>query len=501
MNAMHTYNCRAHIVHAYTRVSSLEQAEGGYSLGQQEHLLTLHAKLQYPDREFRLWTDAGVSGSIPLANRRAGGGLVAALRAGDILIVSRLDRIFRNMLDALNQVERFTRHEIAFIALDLGEAPIGQIGSAEQLRFHLLSAAAEFERSRLRERLADSLETRRRAGKPLSSNAPFGFRREGKGREARLVVEPREQVIVNLIYNLYEAGHYYEAIAREVARRGHCNRFGKVMPGSVIRNLLIKGGRVSGSLTKEQWGAHLKAAFTPARKTALASDPRIVAALERGRITYRAQRDARDAALLPIIRKLRAAGITTYSGVAVKLNEAGIPSPTRGKKWAQPTLRATMIRFGLFTPYRWANASTIVPVICRIIASGNDTYNGIAAALNAAGVPPARGVRWHGRTVSKVMLRFDMTLNRSSSGYTDPRRIAALQRARVTQKAQREARDAAILPVIRKLLAIGITTYCGVTAKLNAAGVPAAKGGRWYDSTVRKIMLRSRITFNTEIKY
>jgi DNA invertase Pin-like site-specific DNA recombinase len=413
MNAMHIYTGRGHTVHAYTRVSSFEQAEGGNSLGQQEHLLTLHAKLRYPDRQFRLWTDAGVSGSIPLANRRAGGGLVAALRAGDILIVSRLDRIFRNMLDALNQVERFTKHEIAFIALDLGEGPIGRIDSAEQLRLHLLSAAAEFERGRLRERLTDCLETRRRAGKPLSSNAPFGFRREGKGREARLVVEPREQAIINLIRDLYEARHYYEAIAREVARRGHRNRLGRVMPGSIIRNILIKEGLVSDALTKEQWRAHLKAAFTPTRKRAYASDPRIIAALQRGLIKYRAQRDARDAALLPIIRKLRAAGVTTYSGVAAKLNEAGIPSPTRGKKWSSATLRATMIRLGLLTPYRFANSPTIVPVIRRVIASGNDTYSGIATALNAAGVPTPRGARWHCATVLKAMRRFGMTLKRS----------------------------------------------------------------------------------------
>jgi putative DNA-invertase from lambdoid prophage Rac len=490
---MHIYSGRGHIVHAYTRVSSIEQADGGYSLGQQEHLLTLHAKLRYPDREFRLWTDAGVSGSIPLANRRAGGGLVAALRAGDILIVSRLDRIFRNMLDALNQVERFTKHEIAFIALDLGEGPIGQIDSAEQLRFHLLSAAAEFERSRVRERLTDSLEARRCAGKPLGSNAPFGFRREGKGREARLLVEPREQAIINLICNLYEAGHYYEAIAREVARRGHRNRLGKVMPGSVIRNLLIKEGLVSGPLTKEQWGAHIKAAFTPARKRAQASDPRIVAALQRGRTTYRAQRDA---ALLPIIRKLRAAGITSYTGVAAKLNEARIPSPTRGKKWSRDTLRATMIRLGLPSPYRYANAPTIVPVIRGIIASGNDTYRSIATALNAAGVPTPRGAGWHGTTVRNVMRRFGMTLDRSKSIYSDPRPIAALQRALDAKKAQREARDAAILPLIRKLLGIGVSTYCGVAARLNAAGVPAAKGGRWYASTVHKVILRDNISLN-----
>jgi DNA invertase Pin-like site-specific DNA recombinase len=366
-------NYRDYMVHAYTRVSSLEQAEGGYSLGYQEHLLTLHAKLRYSALEFRLWTDPGVSGSIPLAERKAGRHLVAALRAGDILIVSRLDRIFRNMLDALNQVERFAKRDIAFIALDIGEGPIGNIHSAEQLRFHLLSAAAQFERSRLRERLADSLEARRRAGKPLSGNAPFGFRREGKGREARLVEEPREQAILELIRNLYQAGHSYATIAREVARRGHRNRRGKVMSGWQIQERLIKERLVTGPLTKEQRGAHIKAVFTAERARGFANDPRLIAARQRGHFTLRGQRAARDAAILPVIRKLRAAGITTYRGVAAKLNEVSVPSPTRGKRWSQATVRAIMIGVGFVTPYRYANAVTITPVIRDIIASGAAT--------------------------------------------------------------------------------------------------------------------------------
>ena len=161
------------VVHAYTRVSTPEQAEGGYSLGYQELQLTQYAKRQYPESECRLWSDPGVSGSIPLAERSAGRDLVAALRAGDVLIVSRLDRIFRNMRDALNQVEFFARHKIVFIALDIGEGPIGHIDSAEQLRFHLLSAAAQFERSRTRERIRDSIEERRRTGKPLGTINPL----------------------------------------------------------------------------------------------------------------------------------------------------------------------------------------------------------------------------------------------------------------------------------------------------------------------------------------
>jgi DNA invertase Pin-like site-specific DNA recombinase len=417
--AMNSDDHRGRLVHAYTRVSSLEQAQGGYSLGHQEDLLTLHSKLRYPEREFRLWTDTGVSGSIPLAERKAGRHLVAALGAGDILIVSRLDRIFRNMLDALNQVDRFAKRDIAFIALDIGEGPIGHVDSAEQLRFHLLSAAAQFERSRLRERLADSLEARRRAGKPLSSNAPFGFRREGKGREARLVEEPREQAILELIRNLYQAGHSYAAIAREVARCGYRNRRGKVMTGWLIQDRLIKDRLVTGPLTREQRGAHIKAAFTAERARGSANDPRLVAARQRGRLTQRARCDARDAAILPVIRKLRAAGIISYSGVATKLNEAGIPStriPSRpSKSWSRTTVQQIMIRLGfksLRRPGSAYDAAALAPIIYDIIASGALNYKSIAAALNAAHVPTAKNGRWHGATIRKVMIRSGMPLYR-----------------------------------------------------------------------------------------
>lgn len=486
---MDNYDGRRSVVHAYIRVSSFEQAERGFSLGYQELQLTEFAKLRYPEREFQLWSDPGVSGSIPLAERSAGRDLVAALRSGDVLTVSRLDRMFRDMLDALNQVQCFTERKIALIALDFGDGPIGYLGGAEQLRFHLLSAAAQFERSRTRERIIDSIEERRRTGKPLGSNAPFGFRREGKGREARLVEEPREQAIIKLIRDLYQAGNCYATIAREVARRGYRSRRGKLIPDATVRGHLVKQGLVTGPISKEQWGAHIKAAFTAERGRRAASDPRLVAARRRGSDSMRAQRDSRDAEILPIIRKLRAAGITTYSGVAAKLNAAGIPSPTKGKKWFHATIRGTMIRFGFLTPYRYANPATIAPIIRDIAASGAD-YEGIAAELNARGVPTARDARWSARTVRKVMRRFGITLDRSRLVCSDPRRSAGFERGRATQKAHRDARDAEMLPIIRQLLAEGSSTYCGIAAKLNMERVPTAKGGLWYGSTVYNMMRR-----------
>src|SRR5262249_17776540 len=151
-------------VHGYTRVSSLEQAREGYSLGEQERQLREIAGRHHPDREFLLWSDPGVSGSVPLSERPQGGTMVQGLRRGDRVIATKLDCVFRDMRVALNRVEEFRARQIDCILLDICpdlKSITGQ-NSAGQFNFQVLAAAAQFERSRLRERLADSREARRR---------------------------------------------------------------------------------------------------------------------------------------------------------------------------------------------------------------------------------------------------------------------------------------------------------------------------------------------------
>jgi hypothetical protein len=50
-------------------------------------------------------------------------------------------------------------------------------------------------------------------------------------------------------------------------------------------------------------------------------------------------------------------------------------------------------------------AAEMLPVIQGIRASGIATNDGIAEALNARGVRPARGGRWYGQTVKNVLRR------------------------------------------------------------------------------------------------
>jgi hypothetical protein len=49
----------------------------------------------------------------------------------------------------------------------------------------------------------------------------------------------------------------------------------------------------------------------------------------------RARADAKAANLAPIIKELRAAGKTSLSAIAAGLNDAGVPT-ARGGKWSSP---------------------------------------------------------------------------------------------------------------------------------------------------------------------
>jgi len=57
-----------------------------------------------------VFDDAGVSGGKPLASRPSGSRLLAATRRGKaVVIVAKLDRLFRSVADAANVIADFER--------------------------------------------------------------------------------------------------------------------------------------------------------------------------------------------------------------------------------------------------------------------------------------------------------------------------------------------------------------------------------------------------------
>ena len=85
--------------YGYCRVSTDQQPDSGISLDEQQHRITARCAENRWNLE-RIYVDAGVSGSTPLSRRQEGAKLLAALRPNDIVVSARMDRMFRNELDA-----------------------------------------------------------------------------------------------------------------------------------------------------------------------------------------------------------------------------------------------------------------------------------------------------------------------------------------------------------------------------------------------------------------
>lgn len=204
-------------VYGYARVSTATQVEDGESLGVQERQLTGWCMMHGHQIE-RIFVEEGVSASVPIDQRPQGKALLSILKRGDTVIVSRLDRLFRSALDALQTVERVRGKGVTIFVIDgLGDITGNGMGRA----FMTIAATfAELERETIRERVKAVKNDQRQRGRYLGGKIPFGYRLEyitqDDQREACLIAEPDEQEIIVKIVALRQQDQSLRAIRNAI---------------------------------------------------------------------------------------------------------------------------------------------------------------------------------------------------------------------------------------------------------------------------------------------
>ena len=159
-------------IFGYARVSTAEQASSGDSLNTQRQKITGYAMMKgWEVHEF--FVEKGVSGSMPLAQRPEGQRLLATARKGDVIITPRLDRAFRSASDALGTLEELKDMGVSLHMIDLGGDVCGN--GISKLVFTILSAVAENERDRIRERIRDVKRHLASQGVYGGGKRPFGY--------------------------------------------------------------------------------------------------------------------------------------------------------------------------------------------------------------------------------------------------------------------------------------------------------------------------------------
>jgi putative DNA-invertase from lambdoid prophage Rac len=172
-------------VFAYCRVSTTDQTAANQQQEIAAHGFAVDVR--------RVITET-VSGSVPAAQRPGFAKLVDKLEAGDVLVVTKLDRLGRNAMDVRGTVEGLEGMGVRVHCLALGGMDL--TSPAGKMTMGVIAAVAEFERDLLIERTQSGLARAKAEGKAI-------------GRPSALTPEQAEQARARLA-----AGEAVAAVAR-----------------------------------------------------------------------------------------------------------------------------------------------------------------------------------------------------------------------------------------------------------------------------------------------
>ncbi|MEK4206440.1 recombinase family protein [Paenibacillus sp. FSL R10-2788] len=197
----------------YCRVSTDEQAREGVSLDEQQERLKAYCRAMGWTEQVQLFIDDGYSAKNldrPELKR-----LLQAVKSGNVsrIMVTKLDRMSRRLLDLLNLIDMFQNCEVSFVSISESfdtNTPSGR------LTLQVLGAVAEFERERIRERVFENMFHAATTGKWLTQS-PYGYDLLDKS----LVINDKEADIVRRVYDLYlNEGLGFYSIAKRLNEEG-----------------------------------------------------------------------------------------------------------------------------------------------------------------------------------------------------------------------------------------------------------------------------------------
>jgi site-specific DNA recombinase len=200
----------------YLRVSTDEQGRSGLSLEHQRRKVEGYAEL-HDLALVEVVTDVA---SAKTLKRDGLTRLLGRLKAGDVVIVAKLDRLTRSVRDLADVLDLFTRRGASLVSvgehLDTGSA-------AGRLVLNVMASVSQWEREAIAERTSDALQARKRRGLVATKDAPYGF---ACGPEGRQVPCLTEQAVLAEMRRQRAAGRTLRAIAADLNARGFTTRTG-----------------------------------------------------------------------------------------------------------------------------------------------------------------------------------------------------------------------------------------------------------------------------------
>ena len=194
---------------AYIRVSHTESLNGT-SLSVQEKRCFAFAELNGFTID-KVYTEV-VSGAVEFRKRPVFQKVLSELKGNSKLVVSRLDRLSRKVIDTLKICEDFKKEHKEICITDIGN--IHKDG-VSKIFVTILASLAEVERENISIRIKASKKIAKEERRYLGGYSEFGYKVENK----KLVPDDKEFLVLQSMFNLRKSGLGYRKIADEVKKK------------------------------------------------------------------------------------------------------------------------------------------------------------------------------------------------------------------------------------------------------------------------------------------
>jgi DNA invertase Pin-like site-specific DNA recombinase len=177
------------------------------------------------------YDDGGYSGGT--LERPALKRLIADIDAKrlDVVVVYKIDRLSRSLMDFAKLVEVFDRNSVTFVSVTQSFNTTTSMG---RLTLNVLLSFAQFEREVIGERIRDKFAASRRKGMWMGGWAPLGYNIKNR----KLIVNEAEAKLVQSIFKRFARGIQPQILIEELAKEGATNKNGKPIDKGYLYRVL-----------------------------------------------------------------------------------------------------------------------------------------------------------------------------------------------------------------------------------------------------------------------
>ncbi|MEY4238062.1 MAG: hypothetical protein RL339_663 [Pseudomonadota bacterium] len=218
----------------YTRKSSEEGLEQEFnSLDAQREACEAYIASQRAEGWIAMreaYDDGGFSGGT--LERPGLRNLLDDIEAGlvDIIVVYKIDRLSRSLMDFAKLVEVFDRHQVTFVSVTQAFNTTTSMG---RLTLNVLLSFAQFEREVTGERIRDKIAASRAKGMWMGGFIPWGY----DVIDRKLVINPSEAASIRYLFERFVELESATKLAREVVRQGIVNKRGRAIDKGFLYKL------------------------------------------------------------------------------------------------------------------------------------------------------------------------------------------------------------------------------------------------------------------------